>query len=44
METKQEQQTETPDIIFREDHPWLEVPASSLDEDLRYTLDEIRIV
>ena len=24
------------------EHPWLEVPESSVDEDLRFSLDEIR--
>jgi len=31
-----------PEMQLSEDHPWLEVPDSSIDEDLRFTLDEIR--
>lgn len=28
--------------LIQSDHPWMELPESSLDEDLRYTLDEMR--
>ena len=42
METKQTaEETHIPPVQTA--HPWLEVPESSLDDDLRYTLDEIRI-
>ena len=27
----------------REDHPWIEMQDSSLDEEIRFSLDEIRI-
>lgn len=40
METLQQ---EEPQIDYvREDHPWIEMPLDSLDEDIRYSLDEIR--
>lgn len=37
----QEEKTETG--CNKEDHPWLEMPEDSLDEAVRYSLDEIRI-
>lgn len=40
MDTTQEQ-TETQYQSFQEGHPWLEVDGA-VDEDLRFTLDEIR--
>jgi len=36
-----QEQTETQIHSFPEDHPWLEVDGE-VDEDLRFTLDEIR--
>ena len=30
-------------ILIREDHPWLEVQDENLDEEIRFSLDEIRI-
>ena len=41
MDTTQEQ-AETQIQSFPEDHPWLEVDGK-VDEDLRYTLDELRM-
>ena len=40
MDTMQDQ-TEPQTDFFRQDHPWLEVDGE-VDEDLRYSLDEIR--
>ena len=40
MDNLQEQE-ETHVMHFPEDHPWLEVDGN-VDEDLRFTLDEIR--
>ena len=40
MDNIQEQE-ETRVIYFPEDHPWLEVDGD-VDEDLRFSLDEIR--
>ena len=44
METTQENKTETQIDSFRQDHPWLEVKCGNLDEDIRYSLDELRLV
>ena len=42
MDNYQEQtETQTPDFIQME-HPWLEMPDSTLDEDIRFILDELR--
>lgn len=41
MDTTQETAAETQVLSFPADHPWLEVDGE-LDEDLRYSLDEIR--
>ena len=41
METKQA--SEEPQVqTIQTEHPWLELPESSLDEDIRYSLDELR--
>ena len=40
METVQEQ-TETQIPSFQQNHPWLEVDGE-VDEDIRYSLDELR--
>jgi len=37
------QEDEQRDVFSPEDHPWLSLPDDSLDEALRYSLDEIRI-
>ena len=36
------QEDEQRDVFSPEDHPWLSLPDDSLDEALRYSLDEIR--
>lgn len=41
MESSQEP-VASPGPLFGDDHPWLEVPGSSIDEEIRYSLDEIR--
>ena len=45
METTQENVTETQTQTdsFWQDHPWLEVDGE-VDEDIRYSLDELRLV
>ena len=40
-EVNEKTETQSPAFIWRE-HPWLELNDSTLDEDIRYTLDEIR--
>lgn len=37
------QQDEETVVYNQEDHPWLEMPDDSLDEVVRYSLDEIRL-
>lgn len=37
-------QEETETIIIPEDHPWIEMDDSSVDEVIRFSLDEIRII
>lgn len=42
---EEEEQGTTPSTVFRETgHPWVDLPADddTLDETLRYSLDEIR--
>ena len=41
METTQENETQTDSLKI--DHPWLEVDGE-VDEDIRYSLDELRLV
>lgn len=38
-----QQEEETVFVYSADEHPWLEVPDDSLDEVVRYSLDEIRI-
>lgn len=38
------QQEETETVFIPEDHPWLEMPEDSVDEVIRFSLDEIRVV
>ena len=41
LENKEEQ---TAPIYVAQDHPWVEMPSDdSVDEEIRYSLDEIRI-
>ena len=40
MENTQEQESEL-QVVFVQDHPWLEI-GDDMDEDIRYSLDEIR--
>jgi hypothetical protein len=42
MQEKSEERMET---VYRiQDHPWIEMPgADSVEEEIRYSLDEIRI-
>ena len=40
METVQQEEQQKE--FIEEEHPWLTMTDSSLDEDLRYSLDEIR--
>ena len=37
------QEEETQFEYNREDHPWIEMSESSLDEEIRFSLDEIRV-
>ena len=37
------QEEEIQTDYIRENHPWLEMPEDSLDEAVRYSLDEIRL-
>ena len=37
------EQTETKEAYHPEDHPWLEITGDGIDEEIRYSLDEIRI-
>ena len=43
--TMPEENTATTPVFEPQDHPWLEMPAEedSLDETIRFSLDEIRI-
>ena len=35
-------QPDETDVYIPEEHPWLEVPDSNLDEEVRFALDELR--
>ena len=40
---KLKQDDETTEVNVPEDHPWLEMPEDSIDEVIRFSLDEIRV-
>ena len=40
---KLKQDEETTEVNVLEDHPWLEMPEDSIDEVIRFSLDEIRV-
>ena len=37
------QEEETEVVSYGNDHPWLEMPDDSIDEVVRFSLDEIRV-
>ena len=42
MPEKSEERTEP--VYIAQDHPWVEMPSDdSVDEEIRYSLDEIRV-
>ena len=43
MQEKSEERTEA--VFMAQDHPWIVIPDDdSVDEDIRYSLDELRFV
>lgn len=42
MEPSRKEEPQTQPVYLPEEHPWLEVSDDSLDESIRFSLDELR--